>query len=60
MYTAIFTPYVAAFLLGETDYNTTTNNNLKKSEKFLNADAIVIIDLVGELLDIFVEIENLI
>lgn len=48
MYTAIFTPYVAAFLLGETDYNTTSNYSQKKSEKFLNADAIVIIDLVGE------------
>lgn len=47
MYTAIFTPYVAAFLLGETDYNATTNSH-KKSEKFLNADAIVIIDLVGK------------
>lgn len=48
MYTAIFTPYVAAFLLGETDYNTTSNYSTKKSEKFLNADAIVIIDLVGK------------
>ncbi|XP_037044047.1 potassium voltage-gated channel subfamily H member 6 isoform X7 [Bradysia coprophila] len=46
MYTAIFTPYVAAFLLGETDYNQTSNYNQKKSEKFLNASAIVIIDLV--------------
>lgn len=48
MYTAIFTPYVAAFLLGETDYNQTSNYSHKKSEKFLNADAIVIIDLVGK------------
>ncbi len=30
MYTAIFTPYVAAFLLGETDYNQTSNYSQKK------------------------------
>ncbi|XP_037940856.1 potassium voltage-gated channel unc-103 isoform X2 [Teleopsis dalmanni] len=39
MYTAIFTPYVAAFLLGETDYQSRTN-------KFINSDPIVIIDLI--------------
>ncbi|XP_037926588.1 potassium voltage-gated channel subfamily H member 2 isoform X2 [Hermetia illucens] len=40
MYTAIFTPYVAAFLLGEPDYNQRRNN------KYLNSDPIVIIDLI--------------
>lgn len=42
MYTAIFTPYVAAFLLGEPDYNQRRNN------KYLNSDPIVIIDLIGK------------
>ncbi|XP_068146127.1 potassium voltage-gated channel unc-103 isoform X2 [Drosophila tropicalis] len=37
MYTAIFTPYVAAFLLGEQDYQRKNN---------LNTDPIVIIDLI--------------
>lgn len=41
MYTAIFTPYVAAFLLGEQDYNS------RKSKKY-GDDPIVIIDLIGE------------
>lgn len=41
MYTAIFTPYVAAFLLGEPDFN--NRKNKKYSE-----DPIVIIDLIGE------------
>ncbi|KAJ8970267.1 hypothetical protein NQ317_017162 [Molorchus minor] len=39
MYTAIFTPYVAAFLLGEPDFN--ARKNKKYSE-----DPIVIIDLI--------------
>lgn len=42
MYTAIFTPYVAAFLLGEPDYNQ------KKTNRYINTDPIVIIDLVGK------------
>lgn len=42
MYTAIFTPYVAAFLLGEVEYNQ------KKSNRYINTDPIVIIDLIGE------------
>lgn len=41
MYTAIFTPYVAAFLLGEPDFN--NRKNKKYSE-----DPIVIIDLIGK------------
>lgn len=40
MYTAIFTPYVAAFLLGEQDYQRRTN-------KYINSDPIVIVDLIG-------------
>ncbi|XP_030747357.1 potassium voltage-gated channel subfamily H member 2 isoform X2 [Sitophilus oryzae] len=39
MYTAIFTPYVAAFLLGEPDFNN------RKSKKY-SEDPIVIIDLI--------------
>ncbi|XP_044004798.1 potassium voltage-gated channel subfamily H member 7 isoform X3 [Aphidius gifuensis] len=39
MYTAIFTPYVAAFLLGEPDYNN------RKAKKYSD-DPIVIIDLI--------------
>ncbi|XP_061397393.1 potassium voltage-gated channel unc-103 [Musca vetustissima] len=39
MYTAIFTPYVAAFLLGEQDYQRRTN-------KYINSDPIVIVDLI--------------
>ncbi|KAK0166083.1 hypothetical protein PV328_004531 [Microctonus aethiopoides] len=39
MYTAIFTPYVAAFLLGEPDYSS------KKAKKYSD-DPIVIIDLI--------------
>lgn len=42
MYTAIFTPYVAAFLLGEAEYNQ------KKSNRYINTDPIVIIDLIGK------------
>lgn len=41
MYTAIFTPYVAAFLLGEAEYNQ------KKTNRYINTDPIVIIDLIG-------------
>lgn len=41
MYTAIFTPYVAAFLLGEQDYQ-------RRNSKYINSDPIVIIDLIGE------------
>ena len=40
MYTAIFTPYVAAFLLNEPDNN-------RKNKKY-GEDPIVIIDLIGE------------
>ncbi|XP_011297460.1 potassium voltage-gated channel subfamily H member 2 isoform X3 [Fopius arisanus] len=40
MYTAIFTPYVAAFLLGEPDYG-----SKKKATKY-SEDPIVIIDLI--------------
>ncbi|XP_055380203.1 uncharacterized protein LOC129611219 isoform X2 [Condylostylus longicornis] len=40
MYTAIFTPYVAAFLLGEPDYNQRRNN------KYIHNDPIVIVDLI--------------
>ena len=40
MYTAIFTPYVAAFLLNEPDLST------RKSKKY-GDDPIVIIDLIG-------------
>lgn len=43
MYTAIFTPYVAAFLLGEPDYNN------RKAKKYSD-DPIVIIDLIGKFL----------
>ncbi|XP_037728463.1 potassium voltage-gated channel unc-103 isoform X2 [Drosophila subpulchrella] len=39
MYTAIFTPYVAAFLLGEQDYQ-------RRNNKYINSDPIVIIDLI--------------
>ncbi|XP_020818103.1 potassium voltage-gated channel subfamily H member 2 isoform X2 [Drosophila serrata] len=41
MYTAIFTPYVAAFLLGEQDYQ-------RRNNKYINSDPIVIIDLIDE------------
>jgi hypothetical protein len=40
MYTAILTPYVAAFLLNEPDFST------RKSKKY-GDDPIVIIDLIG-------------
>lgn len=40
IYTAIFTPYVAAFLLNEYDYNS-------KKTKGYGEDPIVIIDLLG-------------
>lgn len=43
MYTAIFTPYVAAFLLGEQDYQRRTN-------KYINSDPIVVVDLIGTFL----------
>lgn len=42
MYTAIFTPYVAAFVLSDPDYNS------RKNKKYSD-DPIVIIDLIGEL-----------
>lgn len=42
VYTAIFTPYVAAFLLSEPDYGA------RRSRKYAD-DPIVIIDLIGEL-----------
>ncbi len=41
IYTAIFTPYVAAFLLNEQDFNS------KKTQRY-GDDPIVVIDLVGE------------
>lgn len=41
MYTAIFTPYVAAFLLAESDYS-------KSKSKKYGEDPIVIIDLIGQ------------
>lgn len=41
MYTAIFTPYVAAFLLNEPDQN-------RKSSKKYGDDPIVVIDLIGQ------------
>lgn len=41
MYTAIFTPYVAAFLLNEPDFT-------KKSRTKYADDPIVIIDLIGK------------
>lgn len=41
IYTAIFTPYVAAFLLNEPGFNT------RKSKKY-GEDPIVIIDLIGQ------------
>lgn len=40
MYTAIFTPYVAAFLLNEPDFNQ------RKNRKYAD-DPIVIVDLIG-------------
>lgn len=40
MYTAIFTPYVAAFLLNEPDHS-------RKTKKY-GEDPIVIIDLIGK------------
>lgn len=43
MYTAIFTPYVAAFLLGEPDFNKKNTN-----KKTYADDPIVIIDLIGK------------
>lgn len=42
MYTAIFTPYVAAFVLSDPDYNS------RKNKKYSD-DPIVIIDFIGEL-----------
>lgn len=41
MYTAIFTPYVAAFLLDEMEFNSSRN-------KFFSTDPISIIDLIGK------------
>ena len=40
IYTAVFTPYVAAFLLNEADYST-------KNKKGYLGDPIVVIDLLG-------------
>lgn len=42
MYTAIFTPYVAAFVLSDPDYNN------RKNKKY-GDDPIVIIDFIGKL-----------
>ena len=50
MYTAIFTPYVAAFLLNESDFNN------RKSKKY-GDDPIVIIDLIGMTGDSIIVIE---
>lgn len=44
MYTAIFTPYVAAFLLSEQSINP------KRNKQYINNDPIVIIDLIGNLM----------
>lgn len=52
MYTAIFTPYVAAFLLGEPDYNH------KKTNRYINTDPIVIIDLVGKYNQLTMQLSN--
>lgn len=52
MYTAIFTPYVAAFLLGEAEYNQ------KKSNRYINTDPIVIIDLIGKFFSILHHIRS--
>ena len=41
IYTAVFTPYVAAFLLNEQDYQQASNNQNYK-------DPIFVIDLLGE------------
>ena len=41
LYTAIFTPYVAAFVLSDPDYNS------RKNKKYSD-DPIVIIDFIGE------------
>lgn len=41
MYTAIFTPYVAAFLLDQMEFNTSKN-------KFFSTEPIAIIDLIGK------------
>lgn len=43
MYTAIFTPYVAAFLLNEPDFSS------RKNKKY-GDDPIVVIDLIGKFL----------
>ena len=40
IYTAVFTPYVAAFLLNEPDYS--------ESSQHGSGDPIVVIDLLGE------------
>ena len=42
IYTAVFTPYVAAFLLNEPGYN------VKQQENY-GDDPIVVIDLIGKL-----------
>lgn len=44
MYTAIFTPYVAAFLLNEPEYSPKRSKSSKYGD-----DPLVIIDLIGEL-----------
>lgn len=51
MYTAIFTPYVAAFLLNEPDYNS------RKSKKY-GEDPIVIIDLIGKLIQRYLPVST--
>lgn len=47
MYTAIFTPYVAAFVLSDPDYNS------RKNKKYSD-DPIVIIDFIGKSLFKFI------
>ena len=42
IYTAVFTPYVAAFLLNEPDYTANTQN------RGYGEDPIVVIDLIGK------------
>lgn len=51
MYTAIFTPYVAAFVLSDPDYNS------RKNKKYSD-DPIVIIDFIGERQSLFCFYQN--
>ena len=45
IYTAIFTPYVAAFLLNEP----TVDKKVNKTSKGYSEDPIMIVDLIGKL-----------